>query len=64
MATILLAFGLVLILEGLVFALAPHRIDDLLRTLAALPPETRRVIGLLALTAGGILMTLAGLIAG
>lgn len=62
METILLALGLVLILEGLVFALAPHRIDELLRTLAAMPPETRRLLGLLALTGGAILILLAGLL--
>lgn len=59
MATFLIALGLVLILEGLVFALAPDRVEEILRMLASLPQETRRLIGLLALTAGGILITLA-----
>lgn len=62
MATILLALGLVLIFEGLIFALAPDRVEEVLRLLASLPPETRRLIGLLALTAGGILISLAALV--
>jgi hypothetical protein len=52
MSLILLAIGLVLVVEGLAFALAPSRIDDLLAALAAIPPETRRLIGLLAVAAG------------
>jgi len=52
MATILLAVGLVLCVEGLVFALAPLRLEDVLETLRNIPPETRRLIGLGALTLG------------
>ena len=62
MSTIVLALGLVLILEGLVFALAPSRIDELLRLLAQMPVETRRLIGFTALALGAALVTLAGLI--
>ncbi len=61
-STLVLALGLVLIFEGLVFVLAPHRIEDLLRLLAALPEETRRMIGALALVAGAALITLAQLL--
>ena len=50
--TALLALGLVLIVEGLVYALAPSLIDQMLAALAALPPEARRVMGLLALVTG------------
>lgn len=63
-STLLLAFGLVLILEGLVFALAPSRIEDLLRALAHLPESARRLIGALALVLGILLITLSSLIAG
>lgn len=62
--TITLALGLVLIFEGLVFALAPRRLEDILEMLAALSPETRRVIGLLALVIGAGLVTLSGLLGG
>lgn len=50
--TALLALGLVLIVEGLVYALAPSLIDQLLVALAAFPPEARRLLGLLALVIG------------
>jgi uncharacterized protein YjeT (DUF2065 family) len=50
--TALLALGLVLIVEGLVYALAPSLIDQMLAALAAIPPEARRLMGLLALIIG------------
>ncbi|MDF0599969.1 DUF2065 domain-containing protein [Psychromarinibacter sp. C21-152] len=59
MAVIVLALGLVLCVEGLVFALAPSRLEDLLRTLAEMPSETRRMVGLGALAAGVLLVWLA-----
>ncbi len=56
--TILLALGLVLILEGLVFALAPSRLDEIIKLIAQTPRDTRRLIGLLAVTIGVILLSL------
>ena len=56
MSWILLALGLVLIVEGLVFALAPSRLEELIELIARLPLETRRLIGLLALTLGAMLV--------
>jgi len=58
-ATIILAVGLVLCVEGLVFALAPSRLEDVLDALRKMPPETRRLIGLAALAAGVFLIWLA-----
>ena len=58
-AVTLLAIGLVLIVEGLVYALAPSLIEDLLGMLRALPLETRRMMGLAALAAGVALVWLA-----
>jgi hypothetical protein len=58
-AVTLLAIGLVLIVEGLVYALAPSLIEDLLDMLRALPLETRRMMGLAALAAGVLLVWLA-----
>ena len=58
-AIALLAIGLVLIVEGLVYALAPSLIEELLDTLRALPLETRRVIGLVALAVGVAVVWLA-----
>ena len=54
--TALLALGLVLIVEGLVYALAPSLVDQLLVALAAFPPEARRLMGLLALVIGLVLV--------
>jgi hypothetical protein len=58
-AVTLLAIGLVLIVEGLVYALAPSFIEDLLDRLRTLPLETRRMMGLAALAAGVALVWLA-----
>ena len=56
---ILMGLGMVLVIEGLVFALAPSRLEDLLRVLRDIPPETRRIIGLCALVAGAVLTSWA-----
>ena len=58
-AVALLAIGLVLIMEGLVYALAPSLIEELLDKLRALPLETRRVMGLVALAVGVAVVWLA-----
>ena len=55
----LLAVGLVLIVEGLVYALAPSLVDDLLDMLKTLPQETRRLMGLAALALGVLLVWVA-----
>ncbi|PRX38335.1 hypothetical protein SAMN05216257_103138 [Meinhardsimonia xiamenensis] len=59
LATVILAIGLVFIVEGLVFALAPSRLEEILAMLARLPLETRRLIGLGAMTLGVVLVALA-----
>ncbi|SLN16842.1 hypothetical protein PSA7680_00508 [Pseudoruegeria aquimaris] len=58
--TILLALGLVLFVEGLVFALAPSRLDELVKLIASLPRDTRRLIGLFAMGGGFLLIWLSG----
>ncbi|MDV4145970.1 DUF2065 domain-containing protein [Shimia sp. FJ5] len=55
----LLAIGLVLIIEGLVYALAPSLVEQLLEALRALPEEQRRMLGLAALALGVFLVWLA-----
>lgn len=52
MGLLILAIGLVLCVEGLVFALAPVRLEDILRSLAEIPPAVRRMFGLTALALG------------
>ena len=56
---ILLAFGLVLVLEGLAYALAPSLVETLLEVLKDMPLETRRRVGLAALALGVGLIWLA-----
>lgn len=53
-----MALGAVLVFEGLVLALAPGRLDDILRMIAELPIETRRMLGLAGLALGTALLWL------
>ena len=55
-AYILLAVGLVLAIEGLVLALAPSRLEELLEAFISLPVEARRKIGLVACAFGALLV--------
>ncbi len=59
MSTLILAVGLVLAIEGLVFALAPNRLEDVLEMVKKMSPETRRAIGLAGLASGVFLIWLA-----
>lgn len=63
-ALLLLAIGLVLTLEGLVLALAPSRIDELLDLIRQMPVEMRRNLGLGAVALGIALIWLAQGLAG
>lgn len=64
MTLILWGIGLVLIVEGLALALAPLRMEDLLRALARVGQDHRRMIGLAAMATGGGLIWLARAITG
>ncbi len=59
MGIALLALGLVLIVEGLVYALAPSLVEDMLAALRQMTLETRRLIGFVALCIGVVLVWLA-----
>jgi hypothetical protein len=59
MTLILLAFGLVMVLEGLVYALAPSLVERLLEMLRAIPESAVRQIGALAVVAGLFLIWVA-----
>ncbi len=58
-ATIFLALGLVLIVEGLVWVLAPSLVQRLLESLRTLSETERRQFGALALVSGLILLWIA-----
>ncbi|KPA21355.1 hypothetical protein shim_20570 [Shimia sp. SK013] len=54
MAVALYAIGLVMIVEGLVYVLAPSIVEDLLAMIRSLPVGQRRTLGLLAVVSGAI----------
>ncbi len=56
MGMILLALGLVLIVEGLAWVLAPALIEQMLEMLRNLSESARRQIGALAVVSGLILL--------
>lgn len=58
-ATALLALGLVFVVEGLIYALAPSFVEDLLAALRRFPIEHRRLVGFLAIVLGLILVWIA-----
>ena len=56
---LLTGLAFVLIVEGLVYALAPSLVERLLEALRAMPVEMRRMLGLLTLTTGILLLWVA-----
>ncbi|MEO0691355.1 MAG: DUF2065 domain-containing protein [Pseudomonadota bacterium] len=59
MAWVLLALGLVMILEGLAYVLAPSLIERVLEMLRTLPLPVRRQFGALVIVSGLICLWLA-----
>ncbi|NJM83479.1 MAG: DUF2065 domain-containing protein [Tabrizicola sp.] len=64
MSLVFLALGLVLVVEGLALALAPSRMEEVLRLIASLTRDQRRTIGLVAVAAGTLMLWLSRAIAG
>ena len=64
MQDLLTAIGLVLMIEGLVYALAPSLVEQLLEALRALPETQRRNLGLLALVLGVLMVWIAKTLGG
>jgi len=56
---LLTGIGLAAVIEGLVLALAPRRLEDVLEMIASIPPETRRIIGLGVIAAGVFVVAIA-----
>ena len=59
MSLLLLALGLVMILEGLVYALAPSLLERMLEVLRSLPETAVRQIGALVIVVGLVLVWIA-----
>ena len=57
--TILWGFGLVLVIEGLAYALAPSFMKDLMERMRHEPIETLRIAGFGALVIGPLLVVLS-----
>ena len=56
---IIAGLGMALLIEGLVFVLAPSRLENLIAFLAAIPVETRRLIGCGGVCFGVIILAFA-----
>ena len=56
---ILMGLGMVLVIEGLVFALAPLRFEELLKALSQFSDGQRRTLGLLVVATGVLLVWVA-----
>jgi len=56
MDLVLLGIGLVLVFEGLVLALLPNRLEELIKLISDMPIETRRAYGLGAIAVGVLLV--------
>jgi len=59
LSLLLLAFGLVMIFEGLVYALAPSLLERMLEMLREMPEGAVRQIGALVVVGGLILVWIA-----
>jgi uncharacterized protein YjeT (DUF2065 family) len=51
-----IALGLVFVIEGLAYALAPSFVEKMLAALAELPHSQRRMVGLIAVFIGVLLV--------
>lgn len=58
--TLAIAFGLVLIFEGIGYALAPDRMKEMLRLALTQPEQSLRLIGLTAVLIGLVVIWLIG----
>jgi uncharacterized protein YjeT (DUF2065 family) len=52
MAELVTAIGLVLVIEGLLYAVAPGRLKSLAELAGQIPDETLRMAGIVAIAAG------------
>ena len=55
-STIFYGLGLILLIEGLVYVLAPHFVEKMLVTLKDMPNEKRRLFGACMALLGGLVL--------
>lgn len=58
MSDLAVGFGLVLVIEGLLWALAPQMVENFLEALRDLPLERRRQLGWASVAAGALIVWL------
>lgn len=58
MGLVLLGLGLVLVFEGLVLALLPGRLEELIKMISEISVQSRRAYGLIAIALGIVLVWL------
>ena len=59
LADLVAAIGLVFVIEGLLFAIAPDRLKSMLSVVEATPKETLRTLGVVAIAIGVFIVWLA-----
>ena len=57
-STILYGLGLVLVIEGLIYVLAPHFVEKMLISLKEMRNEQRRLVGACMALLGGVILLL------
>ena len=58
---LIFGLGFVVFVEGLVLALAPKRLEDIIALISEIPFETRRLLGLSSAIFGAFLIWLANI---
>ena len=58
MQELIIAFGLFLVLEGLIYALFPNGVKAAARELPSIPDQTIRIFGVVAIAAGVLVVWL------
>ena len=59
MSTFITAIGLALVIEGLLYAIAPGRLKDMLIMVEKMPEDAMRMLGLAAIAAGVVIVWVA-----
>lgn len=59
MTEFITAIGLVFVIEGLLYVVAPNRLKSMVASLEKVPPETLRNVGVLAVALGVFIVWMA-----